>query len=202
MRSGNVWGLLDMSFNHWSDIKLAEVCEFQKGYAFKSKDYQDKGRKIVKVTDLNNYSVNIEGCICINEDKTDDYLRYSLKNDDVIITTVGSWPSNPNSVVGKVVIVPKGAEGALLNQNAVRVRATDKAIQKFIFYTLKNKMFFNYIVGTAQGAANQASITQNDIKNYIFSLPSLLEQKAIADTLSCLDAKIELNNKINHNLAN
>lgn len=186
-----------MSFNKWYETTLGEVCEFQKGYAFKSKDYQDKGRKIVKVSDLNNYSVNLERCICIAENKAEDYLRYSLKKDDVIITTVGSWPSNPNSVVGKVVKVQKDAAGALLNQNAVRVRAKDKAIQKFVFYTLKNKLFFDYIVGTAQGAANQASITQNDIKNFVFQLPELIEQKGIVDVLSCLDEKIEINNSIN-----
>lgn len=189
-----------MSSNHWENIQLGKVCEFQKGYAFKSKDYQDKGRKIVKVSDLNNYSVNLEGCVCIAEDKAEGYLKYTLKNDDVIITTVGSWPNNPNSVVGKVVKVQKEVEGALLNQNAVRVRAKDNINQKFVFYTLKNKNFSDYIVGTAQGAANQASITQNDIKNFTFKLPPILKQKNIATTLSSLDEKIELNNRINKKL--
>jgi type I restriction enzyme S subunit len=189
-----------MNSSDWENTKLGDVCEFQKGYAFKSKDYQTTGRKIVKVSDLNNYSVNYDGCICIDETRFNEYARYSLEYDDVIITTVGSWPSNPNSVVGKVVKVQKEVEGALLNQNAVRVRGSDELIQKYIFYLLKNKDFADYIIGTAQGAANQASITQNDIKNYEFSIPEKEEQKSIAATLSCLDDKIELNNNINKKL--
>lgn len=186
-----------MSFSEWKEVKLGDVCDFQKGYAFKSKDYQSYGRNIIKVSNLNNYNIDLCNCVCIDESKTDAYQQYELFKDDVIITTVGSWPSNPNSVVGKVVKVQKEAEKSLLNQNAVRVRRLSDINQKYLFYTLKYKDFFDYIVGTAQGAANQASITQNDIKNYTFFIPSLEEQKVIADTLSCIDNKIELNNNIN-----
>lgn len=186
--------------SEWREVKLGELCDFQKGYAFKSIDYQEYGRNIVKVSNLNNYNVDLSNCVCIDDIKVDKYTQYELRKDDVIITTVGSWPSNPNSVVGKVVKVQKEAEKSLLNQNAVRVRALTDINQKYLFYTLKYKEFFDYIVGTAQGAANQASITQNDIKNYTFFIPPLEEQKAIADTLSCLDEKIELNNRMNKTL--
>lgn len=186
-----------MDSNEWKEVKLGEICEFQKGFAFKSKDYQIYGKKIIKVSNLTNYNIDLSGCLCIDESKADNYQQYQLKQDDVIITTVGSWPSNPNSVVGKVVKVQLEAERTLLNQNAVRVRGLSIIDQKYLFFLLKNKKFFDYIVGKAQGAANQASITQNDIKNYEFKLPSLPEQKIIADTLSCLDDKIELNTRIN-----
>ncbi|MDD2371629.1 MAG: restriction endonuclease subunit S [Firmicutes bacterium] len=189
-----------MSFSDWENTKLSDICEFQKGYAFKSKDYQNKGRKIVKVSDLNNYSVNYNECICISDEKANDFSKYTLETDDIIITTVGSWPQNPNSVVGKVIKVQKEVSGALLNQNAVRVRVKVNVNQRFIFYVLKNKDFFDYIIGTAQGAANQASITQSDIFNYIFKLPNIKVQNTIANTLICLDNKIEINNQINKNL--
>jgi len=189
-----------MSFSEWKEVKLGDICNFQKGYAFKSKDYQVHGRKIIKVSNLNNYSVDLSECVCIEECKADNHQQYQLCKDDIIITTVGSWPSNPNSVVGKVIKVQQEVEKSLLNQNAVRVRGEQNIDQKFLFFSLKNKIFFEYIIGTAQGAANQASITQNDIKNYQFDLPQLHEQKAIAKTLSCLDDKIELNNRINKTL--
>lgn len=189
-----------MNYNGWKIARLEEVCEFQKGYAFKSKDYQKNGRRIIKVSNLNNYNIDLHECVCIEESKANDYLQYMLKENDVIITTVGSWPSNPNSVVGKVIIVQQEAEKSLLNQNAVRVSGLSDVDQKYLYYTLKNKDFSNYIVGKAQGAANQASITQYDIKNYEFKLPTIQEQKNIAATLSCLDNKIEINNRINKNL--
>ncbi|MGL6120822.1 MAG: hypothetical protein ACRC0V_09980, partial [Fusobacteriaceae bacterium] len=107
----------------WKRVKLVEVSEFQKGFAFKSKDFVDIGRKIVKVSNLTDQSIAIDSCVCLPEKSAEKYEKYSLNLDDIIITTVGSWPTNPASVVGKVIQVPKKAETALLNQNAVRVRA-------------------------------------------------------------------------------
>lgn len=182
-------------------VYLREVAEFQKGFAFKSKDYVDKGTKIVKVSNLTADSIDISQCVCIENNLAKKYItKYDLNLKDIIITTVGSWPTNPASVVGKVVRVPKIAENTLLNQNAVRVRGNERVTQDYLYYLLKDKSFKSYIVGTAQGSANQASITQEDIKNFSFYLPPLEEQEAIADILSSLDDKIELNNQMNETL--
>ena len=183
------------------NVTLREVVEFQKGFAFKSKDYKDNGVRIVKVSNLTSDSIDISQCVCIDEELAIKYSdKYNLIYDDIIITTVGSWPTNPASVVGKVVKVPKNASHTLLNQNAVRLRSNDNLHQRYLYYMLKNNNFREYIVGTAQGSANQASITQEDIKNYEFNLPSLEEQEKIANILSSLDDKIELNNEMNKTL--
>ena len=183
------------------NITLREVAEFQKGFAFKSKDYTSKGVKIIKVSNLTDDSVDISQCVCVENDIADKYKdKYNLKTNDIVITTVGSWPTNPASVVGKVIRVPKYADNTLLNQNAVRLRSNSLINQNYMYYLLKDKSFKEYIIGTAQGSANQASITQEDIKNFEFILPSLEEQEKIAKILSSLDDKIELNNEMNKTL--
>ena len=182
-------------------ITLREVAEFQKGFAFKSKDYTSDGVKIIKVSNLTDDSVDTSQCVCVENDIADKYKdKYNLKTNDIVITTVGSWPTNPASVVGKVIRVPKYADNTLLNQNAVRLRSNSLINQNYMYYLLKDKSFKEYIVGTAQGSANQASITQEDIKNFEFILPSLEEQEKIANILSSLDDKIELNNEMNKTL--
>lgn len=182
-------------------VTLRDICEFQKGFAFKSKDYKENGVKIVKVSNLTNDSIDISQCVCIDEDLANKYKdKYNLSTNDIIITTVGSWPTNPASAVGKVVRVPKDANNTLLNQNSVRLRGNHNINQRYIYYLLKDKVFKEYIVGTAQGSANQASITQEDIKSFEFELPSLEEQEKIANILSSLDDKIELNNEMNKTL--
>lgn len=187
-----------MSYNI---VKLRDVAEFQKGFAFKSKDYSSEGIKIVKVSNLTNDSIDISQCVCIHKDIADKYKdKYNLRTDDIIITTVGSWPTNPASVVGKVVKVPKAANNTLLNQNAVRLRSNALIDQNYLYYLLKDKLFKEYIVGTAQGSANQASITQEDIKNFEFILHPLNKQEKIANILSSLDNKINLNNDMNNTL--
>ncbi|GEQ22121.1 hypothetical protein CBU02nite_26270 [Clostridium butyricum] len=181
-------------------FKLEEMAEFQKGFAFKSRDFKESGIKIVKVSNLTDESIDGNGCVHIDNELADNYKQYELKSHDIIITTVGSWPTNPASVVGKVVRVPKQMKGSLLNQNAVRVRSNENVDQRYLFYLLKSNFFKDYIIGTAQGSANQASITQKDIKNFKYDIHEFEEQKSIADILSALDEKIEINNKINKTL--
>lgn len=168
-------------------IFLEEFCDFQKGFAFRSKDYATEGTRIIKVSDLNEYNITLDNCVYIKDSA--QYENYKLLEDDVIITTVGSWETSPMSVVGKVVRVQKEAAGSLLNQNAVRVRTKNPLDQKFLFYLLKNKTFKNYIVSTARGSASQASITQNSIKNFSFILPDEKTRRSIAKILNDIDKK-------------
>ena len=173
----------------WEEVVLGDYVDHQKGYIFKSKDYQDEGELIVRVSDFTDRSIDISSCNRIDKLRVDEFESVKLNAHDVIIATVGSWPKNPASIVGKTVSVPKDAEGALLNQNAVRLRAINGVEQRFLFFLLKNKAFQSYIISTAQGSANQASITLRDIFRYSFKLPPLSEQKAIAHILGSLDDK-------------
>lgn len=184
----------------WRKVKLGDIIEIQKGYAFKSKDFLNKGIKIIKVSNLENETINFLDCACISEENFEKYKKYALNYKDIIITTVGSWPNNKNSVVGKVVRVPQVNEKLLLNQNAIRVTTLEKYLQEYIYYALKDSKFKYYIEGVAQGSANQASITLEDIKEYELKIPSLKVRNKIASILSSLDEKIELNRKINQNL--
>ena len=176
-------------------IKLGEVVNTQKGYAFKSKWYSDEGTKIVKVSDFTYDSIDTSSLISIPNEIAEDYKKYKLDVNDVIIQTVGSWPSNPASVVGKVIRVPNKVSGALLNQNAVKLIPDDRVDKKYLFYLLKSPTFKGYIINTAQGAASQASITLDSIKHFKFDLPDLETQQKIASILSAFDDLIENNTR-------
>ncbi|MBL7710225.1 MAG: restriction endonuclease subunit S [Chitinophagaceae bacterium] len=180
--------------------KLGELITHKKGFAFKSKDYSTIGVPIVRVSDLTEDSVDLSNCLHVNKNLVPAYSDYSLKKDDMVITTVGSWQYNPASVVGKIIRVPESANNTLLNQNAVRLRANEKTNQHFIFYRLKCDDFKEYIVTGAQGSANQAAITLEQIFGFEFDLPDLPTQTRIASILSSLDDKIELNRRTNHTL--
>jgi type I restriction enzyme S subunit len=184
----------------WHAALLGDLVTHQKGFAFKSSEYQPQGHPIVRVSNFTDRSINMADCNYLNPESVRQYSEFVLSPGDVVIATVGSWPSNQASVVGKTICVPVEADGALLNQNAVRLRARSQLDQRFMFYLFKTKDFQNYIVSTAQGSANQASITLKDIFGFRFPLPPLAEQRAIAHILSTLDDKIELNRRMNETL--
>ncbi len=184
----------------WETSRLVDCVTYQKGFAFKSADYRPSGHPIVRVSNFTDRSIDMADCSCLDYDAVQEYNAYKLRHRDAVIATVGSWPTNPASVVGKTIYVPEEADAALLNQNAVRLRSKPNLDQRFLFYLLKQPDFQSYIVGTAQGSASQASITLNDIFGFEFQRPPLAEQKAIAKILGDLDDKIELNRMMNTTL--
>jgi type I restriction enzyme S subunit len=185
----------------WQYLSLRDCITHKKGFAFKSSDYTNIGTPIVKVTNTTDNSIDMTSVVYISDELAEKNKSVELLQNDIVIATVGSWPTNPASVVGKTIKVPIEAEGALLNQNAVRIRPlTDSIDKSFLYYLLKNKSFSNYLVGNAQGSANQASITLEDIYSYETNIPPLPTQKKIAHILSTLDDKIELNRKMNQTL--
>ena len=184
----------------WHEAKLGDLIEHQKGFAFKSSEYEPSGHPVVRVSNFTDRSIDASDCKYIAQSRVAEYEAFTLKKDDVVIATVGSWPSNPASVVGKAIRVPEFLDQALLNQNAVRLRTNGGIDQAFLFHLLKTQDFQDYIIGTAQGSANQASITLKAIFDFSFFLPPLGEQKKIAYILGTLDNKIELNQQMNRTL--
>jgi type I restriction enzyme S subunit len=176
------------------------LVEHRKGYAFKSSDYRPFGHPIVRVSNCTDRSIDMHGCNFLAPEDVTQYESVMLRHGDVVIATVGSGPSNPNSLVGRAIRVPPEADRALLNQNTVRLRSTGEIDQRFLFYRLRLRDFQDYLIGGAQGSANQASITLGLIFDFLFRLPSPSGQKAIAHILGTLDDKIELNRRMNEML--
>lgn len=186
--------------SNWKTVTIGDFLSHRKGYAFKSNQYKKEGHKIARVSDFTQRSIDIDSCICIDEKQVDQFSDYALKVGDVVIATVGSWPTNPASVVGRAIRIPDEANGLLLNQNAVRLRSKGNLCQKFLFYLLSSEHYQNYIVSTAQGSASQASIKLSDIFSYQTSIPPLSEQEVIASLIGGLDEKIINNQQINKTL--
>ena len=176
----------------WEEKRLGECVEYKKGYAFKADDYNDKGVRIIRVSDLGENSIKKENPIYISKEKAELYKEWELYPNDIIATTVGSRPPLYSSMVGKIVIVTEEFEKALLNQNSVLLRSTKNFSQKYIYNYFFRKKYINHIENIARGNANQANITLNDFFEYSIAFPSLEEQEKIADFLSSVDKKISI----------
>ena len=148
----------------WESVRLGDVISTLKGFAFKSSHYVDIGHPIVRASNFTLDSISDEDLKYYSFDEASLYKKYTLYHNDILIQTVGSWEYNPNSVVGKVVCVPKNLEGAWLNQNIVKIIPNENIDKRYLFYRLKCTDFAKYNIGNAVGAANQASITLDTIK--------------------------------------
>ena len=79
------------------------------------------------------------------------------------------------------------------------IRALSGTDSTFLYYLLAQDAFFDYVMSGAKGSkmprGDKSQIMQWDI-----NLPDIDEQRRVARILKSIDDKIDLNNRINHNL--
>jgi type I restriction enzyme, S subunit len=180
----------------WKNVKLEEVAEFTNGGAWNSKEYTDYGISIVQVTNISNNTIDLDQCKYLPCESFEKYKKHMLFEGDLVIATVGSHPTQPNSVVGRAAIIPKFAQGSLLNQNAVRLSPKNKDLdKKYLGQLGKSQLFRNYIIACARGSANQVRMSIGLLKEMDIFLPPLHVQRTIASILSNYDDLIENNTR-------
>ncbi|MFJ5362982.1 restriction endonuclease subunit S [Pectobacterium sp. CHL-2024] len=190
-----------MSFE-LSRANLSRLITHKKGFAFKSEDYLSSGVPVVRVSNFTWDSISNNDLRYVSHKVAISNKVVQLNEDDVIVATVGSWPQNPASIVGKVVRVPRELSDALLNQNTVRLRVIDEkpVNQKYLYIALKTKEFSDHLISKAQGSANQASITLSDIFSYDIPWGTYPQRKYIVNVIDSINSKIAIANQINQTL--
>ncbi len=174
----------------WEERKLGDITGYIKGYAFKSKDYQNDGYRIIRVSDLGKDNIRASNDpIFVSEEIAKQQIRYSIKENEIIITTVGSKAEMKESAVGRPVIVTESS-GYLLNQNLVKVYGKSKFNSYFIYTQLLQTRYTDYISMIERGNANQANIAINDLWNYRLLTPTYGEQQKIGSFFKQLDVTI------------
>ncbi len=179
----------------WNRVTVGELVSTKKGFAFKSDLYVESGVPIVRVSNFTLDSISDEDLKYYPERERVNYSDFVLREKDIIVQTVGSWQYNPASVVGKVVHVPYYLDGALLNQNAVKLIPNERVDRDFLYYRLRCDDFKGHVIGEARGAANQASITLDTIKSFSFDIPDYELQCKISAIIAAYDNLIENNQK-------
>jgi type I restriction enzyme, S subunit len=179
----------------WKKVKIDEVADFINGGAWGENEYTNDGIGVLKVSNLQNSGIDYSNISFLSNESLSKYARHQLKIGDLVIATVGSHPSLVNSSAGRATIIPKQANGYLLNQNAVCLRTKNEEIlnQKFLAYTGKTVDFQHFIQQRGKGAANQMRIAIGGIKEFELPLPPLEIQTRIANILSAYDDLIENN---------
>ena len=178
-----------MISNKWKEVPLSDICEIVGGGTPKTKvaDYWDGDIPWLSVVDFNNPNRHVSITEkSITERGLNNSSTKLLNSGDIII-----------SARGTVGALAQLARPMAFNQSCYGIRANKGAVNDFLYYAIRNIM--SQIKANTHGSVFD-TITRATFDNLKILLPSSPEQKAIAATLSCLDDKIEINNKINHNL--
>ena len=172
-----------------SRCKLYDLATWKNGAAFKGVKVSPSGKPIIKIAELNN-GIS-ESTICTDEQFSEDIL---LHKGDLVF----AWSGNPETSID---IFRYNLTDGWLNQHIFKVTVNEKAIDRdFFFYLMKYiKPNFKKIASNKQ-TTGLGHVTIADLKAITVTIPNHNLQRHIAEILKSLDDKIELNNRINHNL--
>lgn len=175
------------------DVPLGSVASVRSGFAFKSKDWVDSGIPVVKIANVKDGRLEMSGCSHVTPAVAATASEFDLRDQDILIAMTG--------YVGDVVSVHASDLPAVLNQRVGRFTVPDRnrVDPSFLFYFLRCPETRTTIESLGYGSA-QPNVSPALIHQVEMPLPPLSEQKAIAHILGTLDAKIELNRRMNATL--
>ena len=176
--------------------RLGDYIDILSGYAFKSKDFLDKGVPVIKIKNVTPPNVSLNDLSYVSLELAKKAEKYVLEYDDVLIAMTGSHINQWTSVVGRVARV-KYSGISLLNQRVGKILIKDfsKVDIDYIYYLLSQNSIIKELASKAGGAANQANINPSDIKELSVPRRDLQIQKKIGSILRKYDDLIENNQK-------
>lgn len=178
--------------------RLGDIVQYQNGGAWSEDAYAASGVSVVRVSDCKEGRIDLSDCKFLDVKYAEQYQRHALEEDDLLIATVGSHPTQPNSAVGRATVVSKEIVGAYLNQNNVCLRPKQDPItitKKYLGYVGQSDDFKSYILGCARGAASQVRMPIELLMNYCFELPSISYQQKVEEIIAPIDSLIRNNLK-------
>lgn len=175
---------------------LGDYIDILSGFAFKTKDFVDKGVPIIKIKNISPPCVTLDDLTYVSNEVAEKQKKFILSYDDVLIAMTGSHINQWASVVGRVARV-KYSDKTLLNQRVGKITIKDNAEAdiNYIYYYLSQDTVIIELAAKAGGAANQANISPAHIKGLSFPCPDLATQHKIGNILRSYDKLIENNQK-------
>jgi type I restriction enzyme S subunit len=118
-------------------------------------------------------------------DSVSGFEDYKLKMGDILFSNINSV-----SHIGKTAIAKTDLD-IYHGMNLLCFKSSVGLHSQFLFYFLNTEKIRNYFKSICNQAVSQASINQASLGKTIIRLPSIEEQKKIANFLSGIDTKIE-----------
>lgn len=179
-----------MSLDKFRQVKLGEILpKPYKNGIYKSAEYYGSGTEILRINDFDNDGKLTTESLQKLGLEQNEIDCYQLKPNDIVINRVNSlthigksilWNDSPNRFV-------------VYESNMMRIQPDESVIvPEYLIRILQAEPAREHFRKVAKRAVAQCSINQQDVKSLVFPLPSLTEQKKIAQILSTWDQAIAI----------
>ena len=169
----------------WNIMQLADVCIRQGivrgpfGGSLKKETFATSGFKVYEQRNAIYKSCEV-GSYFIDQSKYAEMHRFSVSPGDFIISCSGT--------IGRIFQIPCEAPKGVINQALLKLSTDQKVVYDLYFYILFEWDDFQMrIIDSTQGGAMKNLVGMDVFRTTPVVLPSLSEQRAIAEALSDVD---------------
>lgn len=175
--------------SEFETVPLGNVATVRSGFAFKSSDWSEDGIPVVKIANVKEGRLIMDGCSFVPNDVANSASDFALQTGDILIAMTG--------YIGDVALVRDNDLPGVVNQRVGRFSIVNKKRleRNFLFYLLRSVDIRNTIEGLGYGSA-QPNVSPTMIHGVEIPLPPIDEQRAIDHILGTLDDKIDLNRRM------
>ena len=177
----------------WIHIKLSDCCESISDGDHMPPPKVSTGVPFITISNIKDNQIDLSNTFYVPQgyyDALDEKRKPQIG--DILYTVVGTF--------GIPVLIKEETRFVFQRHIAI-LRPNHKIDSRFLYYCLLSPAFYRIADQLAIGAV-QRTIGLKALREQEITIPKKIEdQKRIADILSSIDEKIDINNRINHNLA-
>ena len=183
--------------SEWKETKLGDLIKIKSGFSYKG-EFIGKGDSFLLGM----------GCVSFNKRFLNSGARkysgtfsdsFTAKPGDIVLATRQQSDNLP--ILGLPAILPIEFKDkkVVVGTNLYRVENHSEISNDFLFWLLKSPEYQRHILASAKGTTVKM-ITKDAVESFRFNCPPIEVRDFISQTLSDIEDKIELNNKINQEL--
>ena len=176
----------------WKSYKAIDFCETVTDGTHDSPKPQESGHYLITSKHLQNNAIDFSTAYRISETDYQKIIQRSkVVQYDILFSMIGT--------IGNTVRVTQPHVDFAVKNMAIFKMGEDNLKSKWLYYWLKSDPAKEYILSRLAGST-QSYLTLDSLRNFPVKVPDKNLMQRIVDVLSSIDNKIELNNRINHNL--
>ncbi len=167
----------------WEKKPLKDICAIINGFAFKSGDYRESGRAIIRTMNFKQGFIDTSNVVYIDLAEEIKYSKQQLQRNDFLLVMVGAS-------LGNFSIVTSDVLPALQNQNMWNFRSLGNISQHYLNFALRQIIENN--IGSASGSAREF-FQKGQFYEFLITVPSKEIVQRFHDSVENFFLKIENN---------
>lgn len=145
--------------------------------------YKQSGISLIRSQNIYDNEFFEKGLAFIDDIQAEKLKGVTVEKNDILFNITGAS-------ICRCCIVPEIYLPARVNQHVSIIRATEKALPKYVQTILVSEIYKNQLLEIGDGATSREAITKQQLEDFKIPLPPLSEQQKIVSEIEKIEAKI------------